>query len=29
MKTTGIVKKYKVPLIITGVALAGYLGYKY
>jgi hypothetical protein len=29
MKTTGIVKKYQVPLIITGVALAGYLGYKW
>jgi hypothetical protein len=29
MKTTSIVKKYQVPLIITGVALAGYLGYKY
>jgi len=29
MKTTGTLKKYKVPLIITGVALAGYLGYKY
>jgi hypothetical protein len=29
MKTTGIIKKYQVPLIITGVALAGYLGYKW
>lgn len=29
MATTSIVKKYQVPLIITGVALAGYLGYKY
>jgi len=29
MKTTGIVKKYQVPLIITGVAIAGYLGYKW
>ena len=29
MKTTSTLKKYKVPLIITGVALAGYLGYKY
>jgi hypothetical protein len=29
MKTTAIVKKYQVPLIITGVALAGYLGYKW
>jgi hypothetical protein len=29
MKTTGIVKKYQVPLIITGVAVAGYLGYKW
>ena len=29
MATTSIVKKYQVPLIITGVALAGYLGYKW
>jgi len=29
MKTTEIVKKYQVPLIITGVAIAGYLGYKW
>ena len=29
MKTTGIVKKYQVPLIIGGVAIAGYLGYKW
>jgi hypothetical protein len=29
MKTTGIVKKYQVPLIITGVAVVGYLGYKW
>ena len=29
MKTTSIVKKYQVPLIITGVAIAGYLGYKW
>lgn len=29
MKTTGVVKKYQVPLIITGVAIVGYLGYKY
>jgi len=29
MATTSIVKKYQVPLIITGVAVAGYLGYKW
>lgn len=29
MKTTGIVKKYQLPLIIGGVAIAGYLGYKW
>ena len=29
MKTAVIVKKYQVPLIITGVAIAGYLGYKW
>jgi hypothetical protein len=29
MATTSILKKYQYPLIITGVALAGYLGYKW
>lgn len=28
MKTTSTLKKFKTPLIITGVALAGYIGYK-
>jgi hypothetical protein len=29
MATTSTLKKYQYPLIITGVALAGYLGYKW
>ena len=29
METTSLLKKYQYPLILTGVALAGYLGYKW
>ena len=29
MATTSLLKKYQYPLILTGVALAGYLGYKW
>ena len=29
MATTSLLKKYQYPLIVTGVALAGYLGYKW